>query len=58
VIKTVKDSSYGFPLVIVPKPDGEFRICIEYRKINKVIVVNQGPIPLWTDMISGVRRKP
>jgi transposase InsO family protein len=58
VIKAVNDSPYGFPLVIVPKPDGEFRICVDYREINKVTVVNQGPIPLLTDMISGVRGKP
>jgi hypothetical protein len=58
VIKAVNDSPYGFPLVIVPKPDGEFRICVDYREINKVTVVNQGPIPLLQDMISGVKGKP
>ena len=58
VIKAVNDSPYGFPLVIVPKPDGEFRLCVDYREINKVTVVNQGPIPLLQDMISGVKGKP
>ena len=57
VIKPVKDSPYGFPLVIVPKPDGEFRICIDFRAINKVTIVQQGPIPLLQDMIAGVRDK-
>lgn len=58
VIKAVKDSPYGFPLVIVPKPDGEFRICVDYREINSVTVINQGPIPLLQDMVNGVRGKP
>ena len=57
VIKPVNDSPYGFPLVIVPKPDGEFRVCIDFREINNVTVVQQGPIPLLQDMINGVRGK-
>ena len=57
VIVPVSDSPYGFPLVIVPKPDGKFRTCIDFRELNAVTVVNQGPIPLLQDMIQNVKGK-
>jgi transposase InsO family protein len=55
IITPVIDSGYGFPLVIVPKPDGKFRTCIDFRELNAVTVVNQGPIPLLQDMIANVK---
>ena len=57
VIVPVTDSPYGFPLVIVPKPDGKFRTCIDFRELNAVTIVNQGPIPLLQDMIQNVKGK-
>ena len=33
------------PVVIVPKPDGEIRLCIDMRQANKAIVRGRYPIP-------------
>jgi hypothetical protein len=38
------ESPYASPVVIVKKPDGSNRICIDYRKLNSVTVFDSEPI--------------
>ena len=38
-------SPWGAPVLFVKKKDDTLRICIDYRKINKVIVKNRNPLP-------------
>ena len=37
-------SPWGAPVLFVKKKDGTLRICIDYRKINKVPVKNKYPL--------------
>ena len=39
------DSPYASPIVIVKKPDGSNRICVDYRKLNKLTVFDPEPMP-------------
>ena len=39
------DSPYASPLVIVKKPDGSDRYCIDFRKLNAQTVFDAEPIP-------------
>lgn len=39
------------PMVIVPKADGEIRICIDMRQANKVIVRERHPLPTLDDIL-------
>lgn len=46
------NSSYASPVVLVKKPDGSWRFCIDYRKLNKKIVTDNYPIPVIDDIVS------
>ncbi|GJX45286.1 putative reverse transcriptase domain-containing protein [Tanacetum coccineum] len=37
-------SPWGAPVLFVKKKDGSFRMCIDYRKLNKVTVKNRYPL--------------
>ena len=45
-IKRESDSPYASPIVIVKKPDGSNRFCIDYRKLNKIAVFDPEPNPI------------
>ena len=48
------DSPYASPVVIVRKPDGSNRICIDYRKLNKVTVFDGEPTANADDIFAKV----
>ncbi|GFX82117.1 uncharacterized protein TNCV_398471 [Trichonephila clavipes] len=39
------ESPYGTPVVLIPKPNNQFRLCIDYRKLNEVTVPDTYPLP-------------
>ncbi|GKF10791.1 putative reverse transcriptase domain-containing protein [Tanacetum coccineum] len=43
-------SPWGAPVLLVKKKDGSFRMCIEYRKLNKLTVKNRYPLPRIDDL--------
>ena len=47
-------SPWSSPIVIVPKPDGTIRFCVDYRKINTVTKMDAYPIPSMDRMIEKV----
>jgi len=38
-------SSYSSPIVVVRKPDGSNRFCVDFRKLNNVTVFHPEPMP-------------
>ena len=38
-------SPYSSPIVLVKKPDGKIRFCIDYRELNKVVEFDAEPMP-------------
>jgi hypothetical protein len=43
-------SPYGAPVLLVHKKDGTFRMCVDYKALNKVMVKNQYPLPRIDDL--------
>ena len=43
-------SPWGAPVLFVKKKDGTLRLCIDYRKLNQVIVKNKYPLPRIDDL--------
>ena len=39
------------PLVVVPKPDGDIRICVDMRRANKAIQRERHPIPTTEEVL-------
>ena len=44
-IVQLSNSLWTFPAILVPKFGGAVRLCIEYRKLNKVTIPDNIPIP-------------
>ncbi|XP_072171900.1 uncharacterized protein [Diadema setosum] len=48
------NSAWSSPIVMVPKPDGSNRFCIDYRKVNKVTKTDSYPLPRLEDCIDQI----
>jgi hypothetical protein len=43
-------SSWGAPVIFVPKKDGTQRLCVDYHALNEVTVKNKYPLPRINDL--------
>ncbi|GJS48981.1 reverse transcriptase domain-containing protein [Tanacetum coccineum] len=53
-----RTSPWGAPVLFVKKKDGSFKMCIDYRELNKLIVKNRYPLPRIDDLFDQLQVMP
>eukprot|EP00253_Pinus_taeda_P018597 PITA_18597 len=48
-------SPWGAPILFVKKKDGTLRLCIDYRKLDKVMIKNKYPLPRIDDFFDELK---
>nr|KYP62123.1 Transposon Ty3-I Gag-Pol polyprotein [Cajanus cajan] len=48
-------SPWGAPVLLVRKKDGGSRLCVDYRKLNKLTIKNKYPLPRIDDLMDQLR---
>ena len=51
----LNQSEWSSPCILVPKPDGTYRMCTDYRKVNNVSKTDTFPIPRMDDCIDKIK---
>src|SRR2546421_12240332 len=49
-------SPTGAPILFIKKKDGDLRLCVDYRGLNKIKVKNRYPIPLISKSLDRLSR--
>ena len=47
-------SPFNAPLLLVPKANGEFRVVVDFRKLNSLTVPDRHPMPVLTDLLQSL----
>lgn len=48
------ESEYASPIIVVPKKNGELRLCVDYRALNKKTYKDKYPMPLIEDQVDSL----
>lgn len=51
------NSPYSSPIVLVRKKSGGYRLCVDYRELNKITIKDNFPTPLIDDQLDRLKNK-
>lgn len=57
LIYPISDSEWVSPLVLVPKKNGKWRICVDYKELNKATKKYHFPLPFIDQVLDGLAGK-
>jgi hypothetical protein len=52
---STRSSTYGSPIVLVQKKDRTWKICIDYKALNKITIRNWYPIPRIDELLDQLK---
>jgi hypothetical protein len=50
-----KSSPFGSLIMMVPKKDGTWKMCVDYQALNKIKVKNRYPLPRTDDLLNQLK---
>ena len=53
-ISPIKRATWLSPIVVVPKKNGKIRVCVDYRKLNVVTIIDTFLIPFTDSILNAV----
>ena len=53
-IQPVKRATWLSPILIVPKKNGKIYVCVDYRKLNVVMITDAFPLPFTDGVLDAV----
>ena len=53
-IRPVKNTEWVSPIILAPKKNVKFRVCVNYKKLNNVTKKDRYPIPFYDEVLEEV----
>jgi hypothetical protein len=54
IIERIDSAEWVSPMVVVPKPGGDVRVCADLRDLNKNVVPNRFPMPTTDEVLTSI----